>query len=231
MLPWCVLLATSLFLTHGIAQGQDRSNSSEAAKKRQIMESPEWKQAKYAFDEWISVQKIYDAKRVAEIKKQLRANIEAMTAEEFGEFLLDMQNKLKILTSKEAREARAWLARNMALAAAPYRAKMRKKLPDVASMTAAQLDQALRTFEAQRAASAKESVDAASARKQQIQATQQYLQESQRARERALDRNTYNARNYSRSNYVPPVQINLNVPVQRSYPYSGPFSNYSGYRW
>lgn len=237
-----LFMSCTLFAA-GIASGQDQPKPSNAAKpsaaesasdeaaKQKIMNSPEWKQAKYAFDEWISVQQIYDKKRVAEIKQQLDAQIKSMNASQLQEFLEDMEHKLKILNSPEAQDARAWLARNMALAAAPYREKLRKQFPDVANMTAAQLDLAMREFEEKRAASAQQSTEAATARKEQVQATEQYLKASEQSREQALNRATYDAANYSRSYYVPAPQVNLNVPVARSYPYNGPLGGYYGYRW
>ena len=71
-----------------------------------------------------------------------------MTAAQLRWFLSDMQEKLQVLSSQEARDANTYLAETFAVASPAYTRIIRRKLPDVLAMTAAQVDRQLAIFAA-----------------------------------------------------------------------------------
>ncbi|MGA2256747.1 MAG: hypothetical protein ABSG53_19025 [Thermoguttaceae bacterium] len=126
----------------------------DMAAKKQILDSPAWQQAMFGFNQWLSVQVLYDKDQVAQIKAQLKDKVKKMSAAQLRAFLEDLQQKLAILGSKEAIAARAWAEDYLTHFTAAAGEKFRKTLPDVAKMTAAQLQQALYDLQQRREAEA-----------------------------------------------------------------------------
>lgn len=115
----------------------------DAAAKQQILDSPAWREAMRGFNEWLSVQVTYDKDQVAQIKAQTKQKINKMSAAQLRAYLDDMRKKLAILGSKEGIEARSWAEGYLNVLTAARAEKFRQQLPDVANMTAAQVQQAL----------------------------------------------------------------------------------------
>jgi hypothetical protein len=122
----------------------------DEAAKRQIMASPEYREAQAAFREWLSVQQMYDEGQIKELRTELDQRIEGMSASELEEFLLAVREKLNILLSPEAQEARKWAANYMSVLATHKAEEFKKKLPDVVNMTNSELEQYLDTYRRQR---------------------------------------------------------------------------------
>jgi hypothetical protein len=115
----------------------------DSAAKRQILESPAWQQAVQGFKEWLSVQVVYDKEEVPQLEKQFTDKVNKMSASQLQGFLADLQQKLKIMSSPQAMEARAWAEDFLTKYTPAAAEKFRRTLPDVANMNAAQLQQAL----------------------------------------------------------------------------------------
>lgn len=86
-----------------------RMSPEEIAKKRQLLQSERYRRAYYAFDEWLTYQKIYPKSEVPRIKAAFRKKVNDMTSRELEGFLGQMEAKLAILNSPEAQSARDWL--------------------------------------------------------------------------------------------------------------------------
>jgi len=124
------------------------------AAKKQILDSAAWQQAMYGFNQWLSVQVVYDKDQIPKLKAQLKDKVNKMSASQLRFFLEDLQQKLVLFGSKQAIEDRAWAEDYLTHYTAAAREKFRKTLPDVANMTAVQLQQALYDLHQRRAGEA-----------------------------------------------------------------------------
>jgi hypothetical protein len=127
-------------------------SSEDVAKKKELLESERFRRARLTFDEWLTVQKAYKKEQIPGLRAAFRKKINAMTPAELEEFLGQMEDKLAVLMSPEAQDARDWLG---------YFASAKAVLPasevdqfDIVNMTAGQLEQTLQKVEAKRGARA-----------------------------------------------------------------------------
>ena len=141
----------------------------QATDREQILQSAEWRQTMRDLDEWSSVQKIYDKDQLAQLQQELKKTIAEMPAEQLSDLLGDLQRKVMVLNSNEARHARKWLDQTLAVATPAYAAKIRAELPDVARLTAAQLQEQLDRWEDQQAARRRSAAEFAELREQQAE--------------------------------------------------------------
>jgi len=162
--------------------------AAEAAAREKIFNSEEWREVERAWQQWLSVQKIYDANDVARMKRDYHARIAAMNSRELASFLEDMRDKIQVLLSPEARKARVWLGQYLALHAAIPKDQFKKMVPDVANMSSEQIIESLQDWE-QRQASVRQTQAAFDeGRRQQVANIQAQERQTQEAEERALDR-------------------------------------------
>jgi hypothetical protein len=125
-------------------------DESQNAARRQILESARWQQANRTLNEWFSVQHIYRPEQVANIRAELTARIAKMPPRELEDFLKDLEERLQVLLSPEAEDARLWLGQFLAVAVNPER-QLGRSLPDVLNMSASEIRQELRWLEQHRA--------------------------------------------------------------------------------
>src|SRR6185295_6443969 len=71
-------------------------------------ESDAWKDARAKFDQWLSVQVVYDPAEVAAMKASLVSRIERSSADDLTTLLHVMQRRLDVLLSPEVVAARQW---------------------------------------------------------------------------------------------------------------------------
>jgi hypothetical protein len=107
--------------------------------KADIINSTEFRRAMFEFNEWLTSQPIYTPQQVAQIKDQFNHRVAEMTAPELGYLLADLEEKMQIINTPDAREARAWMAQYLSVMSDKKRAQTLKDVPNVATMTAAQL--------------------------------------------------------------------------------------------
>jgi len=67
----------------------------DVAAREQILHSQQWQQTLHDFNEWLSIQTLYDPQQVQQIKTRLAAGINRMTPAQMEWFLNDTQAKLK----------------------------------------------------------------------------------------------------------------------------------------
>lgn len=122
----------------------------DAEAKAAILQSASWKEVIQRFNDWLSIQAIYTADEVRHIRARLNAGIDRMNPDQLQFFEADMRAKLDVLTSERALDAQAYLAEKLLVASDAFARKIREQLPDVLSMTPAQIDQSLSIFAAKR---------------------------------------------------------------------------------
>jgi hypothetical protein len=168
------------------AQPKPAPSADDAAKKAVILDSERWRRAMFEFKEWLSVQQIYDARQVEEIKARFNERVARMSAREVEFLLADMEAKFQVLNSPEAQEARAWLGEYLAVMSDKKRAEVLKDIPNVATMTAAQLQREIMKIERKRETLEQEQAA--------FERSQQALVSQQLARDRAAQQASIRAR-------------------------------------
>ncbi len=171
-----------------------------SAEREQILESPQWKQTIADFEAWLSSQKIYDAQQVKQTRARLEVGISRMTPAQLEWFERDLQAKLKVLTSDQAQEAEAYLLQTLAVASPTYSRKIRQKLPDLLTASAAQVSQQLAGFAAKRDATTQLQQAFSDSRQQQIAYNQSLASERQQVLNRDLGRESAGAINATKGN-------------------------------
>ena len=123
---------------------------SDAIRKAELLASPRWRRAMFELNEWLSTQKIYDEKQVARIKVDLNRRAATGSSYDLEYLLEDLETKFKILETPEAQEARAWLGQYLAVMSDRKRDQVLKDVPNIVTMSAAQLGEEIRKIEDKR---------------------------------------------------------------------------------
>lgn len=133
------------------AQAQGGAATSGKLTKAEIINSTQFRRAIFEFNEWLTSQPIYTPQQVAQIKDQFNHRVAEMNAEELTYLLNDLEAKMQLINTPEAREARAWMAQYLSVMSDRKRADVLKDVPNVATMTAAQLSDELSKIQEKRA--------------------------------------------------------------------------------
>jgi hypothetical protein len=163
-------------------------DDSATATRDEILQSPVWKETMRAWDKCLAIQKIYDVQQVKKLKQQLAEKIERMSAEELEDYLDDLEAKLQILMEAEARDARRWLNDTLSVASDKYAKKIREGLPDVANLSADELQAELDRFEYRRTQTQQSEAAIQQARKDRVRVVQAELRQQHDDEQRAMDR-------------------------------------------
>lgn len=163
-------------------------SAEEAAARNAIISSKEWGDTMRAFDEWQSVQQTYDKQQARQLRIRLIDKINSMDANQLKEFLPNLEAKLNILLSAEARQARSWFRQNLDVASDQYAEKMRKSLPDIARMTPEQLQESLDSFENKLSQQEKIQKEFNRGRQQQVKNVEADLKRQREEQDAAIDR-------------------------------------------
>jgi TolA-binding protein len=126
------------------------ATAANEAQRQQILQSDRWRAAVHGMEQWLSIQKIYTPQEVAVLRAQFKARIDRMSPAELQDQLTRIEEKLAVLSSPEAEDARRWLGQFLAVQAKYSDAQLRQMRPDIANMTAAQIRQELARFQARR---------------------------------------------------------------------------------
>jgi hypothetical protein len=210
-------------------QGQETQPTQAAAasadqqgpEHREILESDRWQRMGRTLNEWLSVQQVYTAEQVAAIRARLSARASQMTPRELEEFMKDMEERLEVLTSPEAEEARQWLAHFFATRRNPE-AQLRRSRPDVLNMTASQIRQELQWLQQHRAGRQQSNAAFSQARALQQQTARGVHDARRQAQARAADSRSSAAANQFRSPYAPRPQNLPNTSDLRPKPMGTP---------
>lgn len=200
-------LWTAMAMFGAPALGQDRPadqpkpprEQSLDAARQEILQSDRWRRMQRNLNEWLSVQTIYTAEQVDAMRADIRKRCESMSPRDLADFLEDMEERLDVLLSPEAEDARVWLKQFLAVAANPE-AQLGRPLPDIANMSASQIRREIQWLQQHRAA--RQQAHAAGARSRQLQA------ERRPQRPTRPDRAAWPANNVTRpSRYAPQPEL------------------------
>jgi hypothetical protein len=132
------------------------------------------------FHDWLTVQNIYSPEEIAQMKARLRQRIQEMSAPQLKDFMDDAEERLHLLLSGEATQARSWLSF--------FTPQARREMispqgapPDVFGMSVNQLRQELDQFQKQRAERAAAQSAFNRSRDQQVATVEQQRQAQRRA--------------------------------------------------
>jgi hypothetical protein len=168
--------------------------SEESRDKVEILESDRWRRMQRQLNEWLSVQTLYDDDEVAALRGSLRGSVKKMSANEVEDFLEDMEDRLAVLTSPEAEDARLWLSKFMATARNPEQ-QLGRNRPDVMNMTASQIRQELRWLQQTREQRARAQASFQSTRAAQSQVARNARTARQESRAAVSNRANWPANN------------------------------------
>lgn len=185
-----------------------------------LLSSPSWRESLHGMDEWLSAQTIYSPDEVAQLKADRQQRLANMTTEELEDFHRDLDAKLSIVSSPEWQETIEWLSNTLSAAAPSYARRLNLQYPDVAHMTAAQLQRALTKLERRRWSEHQESLAFERLRETQLAMHQRQLRAQEESRERAYDRAAMSNRF---SMYHPPHQAMRPRSRRPFYPPYAPF--------
>lgn len=123
-----------------------QAESKEEAARREILESDEWDAMRRDFQKWLGIQQVYSADEVTHIVNQLNDRAVRLSADELRELLHEMQDRLQVLLSPQAAEARQWVSQYLSGPRASA-ARSRSDQPDVLSMSADEIRSELQGFQ------------------------------------------------------------------------------------
>ncbi len=190
-----LLLGCAICMIASQAISQDPSASGEGTTLNEGAEGKAFQALLRDFDQWAAVQLTYDAGRVKSLRAALIEKASSLTGSEYEIFLDDLHGRLQVLLSAEAREARKWLD-NMLARSAPKRvAKIKSQLPEVAQLTASELEEQLYDLDRKRGARVRQNEAFNSDREHVVdeaQAVKRRQEEASRAAQRATSQATSN---------------------------------------
>jgi hypothetical protein len=172
----------------------------DAAAREQILKSQAWQQTIQDFEGWLSTQTLYDAQQAKQIRARLEVGISRMTPGQLQWFQGDLQAKLQVLTSDQAKDAESYLSQTLSVASPAYARKIRQKLPDILTATASQVSQQLSSFAAKRQNTIAAQQAFNDNKQQQIAFNQTQIAQQQQVLNNDLDRESAAAINATKGN-------------------------------
>lgn len=179
----CGRLSHAQQLAQPAAPAANSAAAANEAARQQILQSERWRNAQHGLEQWLSVQQLYTPQEVAVLRAQFKSRIDRMSPAELQQQLTRMEEKLAVLSSPDAEDARRWLAQFLAVQAKYSPEQLRQMRPDVANMTAAQIREELQRFQARRGQASLTQSAAAQGRALQVQSARNV----QDARRQAMD--------------------------------------------
>jgi hypothetical protein len=177
-----------------LPSAESAAANDKAAARREILESDRWRQARRGFNNWLAEQQIYTADEAAAIRAKIDADVSTMSASEMMDFLEDTEERLEVLTSPEALEARRWVSQFL-VTARNAEQQIRQKRPDVINMTAGQIRLELERFHRERGARHQSQAAFDRGRAQQLQTARSSQASAQEAQQQLRDNRSRAAAN------------------------------------
>jgi len=211
----------------------DAPTSDDSVERQKLLNSPRWRQARYALHEWLSVQQIYSPQEVSKLLADLEHKAHTLPIDQLQDWLEDMEEKMTILMSPQAQEARAWLGQFLSVQAKYSPEEIQKMMPDVLRMSAAQVEERLQQFEQERAGTRQAQAAFDRNRQQEVEAQRRANAQAQAAAARAQANRPTPQAPQTRSPYAPrrqwtPPQSNMSLVVS---PYGRVGVMYGLNRW
>ncbi len=197
----------------------------DAAKKAEILNSYRWHRAIFEMSEWLSAQPFYNKQQVEQIKAEFNQQVADMSSVELSFMLDDMDEKFKIMESKDAKEARNWVGGYLSMLTAKKREQVLKDTPNILTMTAAQLEQEIMKIDRRR--NSLRSNQAAFDRTRQLAVDNQLQQDRFEQETYVQNRNAFPTETYSPYRNAPARSIDsLRPPKQSMGVYVGAYGGF-----
>ena len=164
----------------------DGPDGGDLAKKIEVMNSPRWRRAIFELGEWLSAQTIYTPTQVRNIKADFNRKVEKMSSHDLEYLLDDLDAKFEILDTPEARDARSWVAQYLSVMSDEKRAEALKDVPNVVTMSAAQLQLEIQKIEQKRGSLQQQQAAFDESRQQLVQQAQAARQQTAAASAAAM---------------------------------------------
>jgi hypothetical protein len=114
-----------------------------SATSRPFLTGDEWQDTQLRFEQWLSIQTLYDNDQVQQMRTKYAARAKATSPADRKQFIHDVDAKLQILYSPRTLELERNFADRLSVAAPAYAKKTKQQLPDVLGSTPAQLRERL----------------------------------------------------------------------------------------
>jgi hypothetical protein len=151
-----------------------------------------WRETLSSFDEWAIIQRLYTKPQIAEMRAKILEKIADLPPEDSERFRDEVNTKLEVMMSGEARDARKWLNDTLAVASDKYAQKVRANLPDVVKESPSQLQADLDAFASRQTSAKQYQQGMEKTREMQIKALETNARRQAAANARARDNNVYN---------------------------------------
>jgi hypothetical protein len=166
----------------------DAADADDLAKKAEIMGSSRWRRAIFELGEWLSAQVVYTPAQVRNLKADFNRKVEKMSSHDLEYLLDDLDAKFKILETPEARDARSWMGQYLSVMSDQKRAETLRDVPNIVTMTAAQLQQEIQKIEQKRGSLQQRQSAFDEGRQQLVQQAQAARQQTAAASAAAMSR-------------------------------------------
>lgn len=114
--------------------------------KEQVLQSADWRRTMLLLGTWFDTQKLYSPEQVLDFKREINKRVREMSPADLLRFQQEITDKLAVLNGPAAREVKTYLREQLSLASEEYRKKMLSGLPDIARMSADQMQDYLNKF-------------------------------------------------------------------------------------
>jgi hypothetical protein len=153
---WILTLCIPFALGNELVGQEPAAPASEAEaaelERQEILEGRRWRRVRREFHDWLAIQQIYDADEVEQIKEEIDEVAAEMTAPELQHFMDDLEDRLDVLMSPEAAEARRWLNQFLAVQAKYTDEELRARRPDLINMSAGDIRREIEQLQRRRGA-------------------------------------------------------------------------------
>ena len=123
----------------------------DLVRKFDIMHGDQWQRAIAELGGWLATQTIYSPAEVRRIKVRFNDRVAAMSSYDI-EYLLDsIEQKMRLLDTPQARDAKAWLGEYLSAMSDARRAQELRNIPNLLDMDAARLLAEIQRIDRQRA--------------------------------------------------------------------------------
>ena len=191
-----------------------RQSGNDSAARDAILQSRSWQDTLQEFNDWLSSQVLYDDEEVRHIRARLEAGINRMSAEQLQIFMNALRERLVVLKSDRALDGQDYLAEKFLVASDAYTRKIREQLPDVLSMTAAEIDRRLSIFASKRLQRAQKQAVFEQNREQRLASNTAQVKARQQQKDRIANRTTEAARAASTPNDFTPSRDYFPEPTR-----------------
>ncbi len=126
-------------------------DTDDVSRKAAIMHGARWQRAVFELGQWLATQSIYPPDEVLRIKAGFNDRVARASADELEQMLDNLDAKLRIVDSPEARDARDWVGHYLSAMSDSRRARALARVPDITQMSAADLEAEIATVTRKRA--------------------------------------------------------------------------------